>query len=63
MAEHERFIRTIVYSCSAAKLGEIAGGSFVVPCRDLLAYGNPSVTVIGPILEEDGVAVHQGFWS
>lgn len=56
-------IRTIVYSCSAAKLGEIAGGSFIVPCRDLLAYGKPPVTVIGPILEEDGIVVHQGFWE
>jgi tRNA(Arg) A34 adenosine deaminase TadA len=56
-------IRTIVYSCSAAKLGEIAGGTFVVPCRDLLAYGQPAVAVIGPVLEAEGVAVHEGFWS
>ncbi len=55
-------ISTIVYGCSAGMLGEIAGGAFVVPCRDLLKYGNRPVNVVGPLLEEQGAAIHRNFW-
>jgi len=56
-------ISTIVYGCSAGKLGEIAGGSFVVPSRELLKYGNRKMEVVGPILEEIGAEIHQRFWK
>ncbi|RLC57863.1 MAG: nucleoside deaminase [Candidatus Cloacimonadota bacterium] len=56
-------IPTIVYGCSAEKLGEIAGGSFVVPSRELLRYGKRKIEVIGPILEKDGSKIHQNFWK
>ena len=55
-------ISTIVYGCSAALLGEIAGESFVVPCRDLLKYGNRSINIVGPVLENQGAAIHRSFW-
>ena len=56
-------VPTIVYSCSGVGLGEIAGGGFVVPSRQLLAIAGHPTAVIGPILEAEGVAAHAGFWS
>ena len=56
-------ISTVVYGCSAKKLGEISTGSFVVPCRDIFKYGNREVSVIGPLLETQGADIHRGFWQ
>jgi len=55
-------ISQIVYGCSAGLLGEIAGGDFVVPCRDLLKHGTREISVVGPVLEEQGAAIHRNFW-
>ncbi|MFN2233797.1 MAG: nucleoside deaminase [Anaerolineales bacterium] len=57
-------ISKIVYGCSAVTLGEIAGGAFVVPCRELLKYSRREreISVIGPILEDQGAAIHRDFW-
>jgi len=55
-------ISKIVYGCSAGKLGEIAGGAFVVPCRDILIYGQRKIKIIGPVLEQQGAAIHRNFW-
>lgn len=56
-------ITTVVYGCSAKKLGEIASGSFVVPCQDLFNFGDRPTDVIGPVLETQGAEIHQGFWK
>ena len=56
-------ISSVVYGCSAKKLGEIATGSFVVPCRDIFKYGNREIAVIGPLLEAQGADIHRGFWK
>ncbi len=55
-------ISEIVYGCSASKLGEIVGGTFVVPCRDLLKFGNRKFNIVGPVLEEQGAAIHRNYW-
>ena len=57
-------ISQIVYGCSAVTLGEIAGDAFVVPCRELLKYGRTEkeISVIGPLLEDQGAAIHRNFW-
>ena len=55
-------IPTVVYGCSAERLGEMAGGSFVVPCRRLFAIGGVETAVIGPVLEDEAAQVHDGFW-
>ena len=55
-------IGAIVYGCSAETLGKIAGGRFVVPCRELLANGEREIKVKGPLLEEEGAEIHRGFW-
>ncbi|MBL4659681.1 MAG: nucleoside deaminase [Alcanivoracaceae bacterium] len=56
-------ISTVVYGCSAKKLGEITTGSFVVPCKDIFNYGTRETAVIGPILETQGADIHRGFWK
>jgi len=56
-------ISSVVYGCSAKKLGEISTGSFVIPCRDIFNYGNRKTSVIGPLLETQGADIHQGFWK
>ena len=55
-------ISTIVYGCSAIVLGDITGGSFVVPCREILKYGKRPVSVVGPVLEDQGADIHRNFW-
>ena len=56
-------IPTVVYGCSAETLGDMVGGSFVVPCRHIFSFGVRQVEVIGPILAEEAAAVHAGFWD
>jgi len=34
-----------------------------LPCRELFARGRKPVQVVGPILEEEARAVHEGFWQ
>ncbi|MBE2222678.1 MAG: nucleoside deaminase, partial [Anaerolineae bacterium] len=55
-------IPTIVYGCSATSLGQIAGGMFVVPSRQLLAKATRPTHIIGPVLEAEGIAIHQTYW-
>lgn len=55
-------IPTIVYGCSAARLGQIAGETFVVSSRQLLAKAARPTHIIGPVLEAEGVAIHEGYW-
>jgi deoxyribose-phosphate aldolase len=56
-------IGTVVYGCSAEKLGELTGATFVVPARELYARALRRVTVIGPILEDEAVVVHKSYWG
>jgi len=55
-------VSNLVYGCSAFELGKIAGGAIVVPSRDLLKYGKRQINVIGPLLEDQGAAIHRLFW-
>ena len=56
-------IRALVYALAADDLATLAGGSFLVPCRDLLARANDRVAVTGPLLVDEARAVHEGFWT
>jgi tRNA(Arg) A34 adenosine deaminase TadA len=56
-------IRAIVYALPAEELAALAGGSFVVPCRDLLARAKDAVAVAGPFLVAEARAVHEGYWT
>lgn len=55
-------IPRVVYACSAERLGEIAGSSFVIPCREVLERGLRQVHVEGSLLEEDAAVAHLHFW-
>ena len=55
-------IRTLVYALPATELAKLAGGSFLVPCRDLFARAQDQVTVVGPLLIDEARAVHIGYW-
>ena len=52
----------LVYGCPAETLGKIAGGSFVVPCRELLSRGKRKIEIIGPVLPHEGAEIHRDYW-
>ncbi len=56
-------IRKIVYSASAQALGDLTGHQFTIPSLKIFSYGKENVEVLGPILPEKGLQVHQDFWS
>jgi tRNA(Arg) A34 adenosine deaminase TadA len=55
-------IRSIVFALSSEELAVMAGGDFLVPCRELLARATEPVRVVGPLLLEEAREVHAGFW-
>jgi len=55
-------IRTVVDALPAGELAKLAGGSFLVPCRDLFARAADRVSVTGPLLVDEALAVHIGYW-
>ena len=55
-------IRSIAYALPAEELAKLAGGSFLVPCRELFARAAEPVTVIGPLLLNEARDVHLGYW-
>jgi tRNA(Arg) A34 adenosine deaminase TadA len=57
----------VVYGLSERAMGIIIGShpenlTMDLPCRIVLAAGQRSIEVIGPLLEDDSRAVHDGFW-
>lgn len=61
-------IGRVVYGLSEAGLLELTGShqdnpTMSLPCRDVFAHGQGSVTVVGPALEDEARSVHDGFWS
>lgn len=58
-----QMFRRVVFGCSSARLTEIAGGGLPISCREIFAHGTEPTEVIGPVLEEEGLAVHERFWK
>jgi tRNA(Arg) A34 adenosine deaminase TadA len=56
-------IPTIVFGCSAEALYDLVGSDSSIPSRDILALGQRKTTVIGPILEEEGLQIHRSYWT
>jgi tRNA(Arg) A34 adenosine deaminase TadA len=57
----------VVYGLSEREMGAIIGPhpdnlTMDLPCRIVLAAGQRSIEVIGPLLEDESRAVHDGFW-
>ncbi len=55
-------IPVVVFGCSSIALWDISIGNLMISSPEILARGQHRVDVIGPILEAEAVAVHQGFW-
>ena len=61
-------IGRVVYALSEHSLLEMTGSdpenpTMSLPCREVFARGQRAVEVVGPALEEEAAAVHQGFWK
>jgi tRNA(Arg) A34 adenosine deaminase TadA len=55
-------VRKVVYALAAEELARLAGGDFLVPCRELFSKAQQRVEVAGPLLYEEAVRVHEGYW-
>ena len=55
-------IRAVVYGLSSDELARLAGRDFLIPCRELFQRAAESVSVTGPLLEDEARAVHAGYW-
>ena len=60
-------IGRVVYALSEKGLFEFTGNdaenpTLDLPCREVFARGQRSIEVVGPLLEDEAGAVHEGFW-
>jgi tRNA(Arg) A34 adenosine deaminase TadA len=56
-------VRSVVFALSATELAVMAGGDFVVPCRELFARASQPVQVAGPVLVDEAREVHRDYWA
>ena len=61
-------IGRVVYGLSEHRLRSITGNhpenpTLDLPCRDVFARGQRPTEVIGPLLEDEAEAVHDGVWK
>lgn len=61
-------IDRVVYALSERRLLELTGDhpenpTFSLPCREVFARGQRSITVSGPHLEDEAAEAHLGFWN
>ena len=56
-------IRSLVYALPAEDLARLAGGDFLMPCRELLARTADRVQIVGPLLVDEARNVHAGYWQ
>jgi tRNA(Arg) A34 adenosine deaminase TadA len=60
-------IGRLVYGLSEARLLALTGNhpenpTLALPCREVFASGQRAIEVVGPLLEGEAAAVHDGFW-
>ncbi len=60
-------IGRVVYGLSERRLREITGNhpenpTLDLPCRTVFAAGQRPTEVVGPLLEDEGAALHEEFW-
>lgn len=55
-------LRRVVFSASSEDKAEFAGETLVMSCRDVFENGVDDVEVIGPVLHDEGRAVHADHW-
>ena len=53
----------VVYSVSAESLADVrTEGVIEIPCAEVIDRSDASTTVDGPVLEDEGLAVHESYW-
>ncbi|HET6468099.1 MAG TPA: hypothetical protein VFG43_06950, partial [Geminicoccaceae bacterium] len=61
-------VRRVVYGLAERDLLALTGAdpanpTLDLPCRTVFAAGQRPTEVIGPLLTEEALAVHEGFWG
>jgi tRNA(Arg) A34 adenosine deaminase TadA len=61
-------IGRVVYALSEHALLGLTGDhpenpTFSLPCREVFARGQRKIEVIGPLMEDEAAAPHNGFWT
>ncbi len=61
-------IGRVVYGLAERRLRELTGDhpenpTLDLPCRIVFAAGQRGTEVVGPLLEDEGAALHEGFWK
>lgn len=56
-------IPRIVYGCSSQGLRSVLDDIVGITCGEILTRGKRQIELIGPILEEEAIKVHQAFWK
>lgn len=61
-------LSNVVYGLSERRLRALTGAhpenpTLDLPCRQVFAAGQRKVRVVGPLLEDEAAAVHDGFWA
>ncbi len=61
-------IGRVVYGLSQERFYALLAGAsenqgLLLPCREVFSRGGRSIEVIGPALENEAAAVHEGFWE
>ena len=60
-------VRRVVFGLSEGELYQVSaspgsGDVFYYPCAELFKRGKKEIEVVGPLLEEEALQVHEGFW-
>lgn len=62
-AIHYAGLGRVVYSVAGRSLAEVRGhGTTDIPCEEVIRRGDGSTVVDGPVLEEEGLEVHEEFY-
>jgi tRNA(Arg) A34 adenosine deaminase TadA len=60
-------VRRVVYALSEKRLYELVGERsedvLYLSCRNIFESGKKLIEVIGPVLEDEAIRVHAGFWA
>ena len=41
---------------------ETSKDTLQIPCKEIFSHGKKEIDVLGPLLEDEAITVHQGFW-
>jgi tRNA(Arg) A34 adenosine deaminase TadA len=61
-------VSRVVFGLRESELPALLGAdprnpTLALPCREVFARGQRPIEVIGPLLEDEARAVHEGFWA